>query len=294
MQIKNFLLALAKLIFVVAAFAIIVRKVDIKDVTDLLLKTDLTYFFVALLASNFSTIFSALRSQAYLRFYGLEISSKFAFCYYYVGMFFNVLLPGGIGGDAYKVIILAKDKKFPKLKGARVVLYERVSGFFALCALGFIGFYFTHFAQETLLWWGNTILFTLLLPLYLLGNAYILRDNNAIALKVAPLSFAVQLLQLVVFYFLIKSLSSPEMASANGLECDLLFILIAASIIAILPITFGSVGVREFSMLLGLSYLGFDESVIEYGVSIAFLNFLVYLFTALVGLPLWYWFRAKR
>lgn len=292
MQTKSILIALGKIAFIALAFFLILKKVDLKDITSVLARTDLSYFTLALITSNASTIFSSLRSKRYLKHYGLEITTKFAICYYYIGMFFNVLLPGGIGGDAYKVIILSQSSQFPKLKGARVILYERVSGFFALCALGFAIFYCTHFSFDSLLWWANTILFTLLLPFYLLGNRYILRDQNKIALVVAPLSFAVQLLQLLVFYFLIRSLNLSNLTLE--LEWDLVFLLVVASIISILPITFGSVGLREFTMVLGLSYLGFEQDIIEYGVSLAFLNFIIYLLTAVVGLPILYGFSKHK
>ena len=54
---------------------------------------------------------------------------------YYVGMFYNALLPGGIGGDAYKAYKFEKSFN----KGYKLIikslLIDRVSGLFAIFIL---------------------------------------------------------------------------------------------------------------------------------------------------------------
>src|ERR1700761_7528298 len=47
-------------------------------------------------------------------------------------MCYNVLLPGGIGGDGYKIYLLHKRYKLPTKKVFWAILFDRLSGFWAI------------------------------------------------------------------------------------------------------------------------------------------------------------------
>jgi hypothetical protein len=61
---------------------------------------------------------------------GLKLNPKYNLRLYFLGLFYNVLLPGGIGGDGYKIFMSeAKHIKFPA---------KNCSG--PLCSIGLAGF----------------------------------------------------------------------------------------------------------------------------------------------------------
>ncbi len=287
-KIKLIILLIAKVTFILIASYIILKKVKVDEVISLVSSLNIHYFVLALLASHISLLVSAYRSVKYLGFYGLTIPYKQALLNYYTGMLFNVILPGGVSGDGYRAISLHKRHKFPLKTTARVILYERVNGFYALAVLCFLSFYLTRYTEDLTLLILNTILLFLVTPCYLWGNRTVLRDNNNYAKPLIKYSFIVQLLQVVSFYFLILSVGSTEYTY------EFIFLLITASILSILPITIGGIGIRELTMLMGLGYLSLNQNVIDIGVTIGLLNFIIYLLTAIGGIPSFYISFSKR
>jgi hypothetical protein len=144
-KLKAILIIILKLGFIFGALFIVSTKLNIQKFSSYLTDLNLLYFFIALLASSISLIFSALRSRYYFHQNGLLLRKRFAIIIYYIGYFFNIILPGGIGGDGLKVLYLYKLEKFSKISSLRIILYERVNGFYALIFLGFIIYYFTNF-----------------------------------------------------------------------------------------------------------------------------------------------------
>jgi hypothetical protein len=49
-----------------------------------------------------------------------------------LGIFYNFLLPGGIGGDGYKIWLLNKNYKLPGKKVFLAILFDRLSGLWAI------------------------------------------------------------------------------------------------------------------------------------------------------------------
>jgi len=57
---------------------------------------------------------------------------------YFLGMFYNLFLPGGIGGDGYKVYYLHKHLSAPLKKSILALVLDRVTGLIALGILSLI------------------------------------------------------------------------------------------------------------------------------------------------------------
>ncbi len=55
-----------------------------------------------------------------------------------VGYFFNLFIPGGVGGDIVKALELSKDKKTTRSAALSTVMSDRVFGLFAMVSLTFI------------------------------------------------------------------------------------------------------------------------------------------------------------
>src|SRR5437773_6592381 len=82
-----------------------------------------------------SKLFSAFRLNIYLRNIRIELPEWENIKLYWLGMFYNLFLPGSISGDGYKVILLKRKFNSSYKKTSAAVLLDRFSG---LTALGLI------------------------------------------------------------------------------------------------------------------------------------------------------------
>lgn len=274
-----------KICFIFGALTLIFQKVEFNKLALYVSDLNLFYFLLALLASSGSLIFSALRSRFYFHENGLLMRKRFAIIIYYIGYFFNIVLPGGIGGDGMKVFYLYKLEKFSKITSLRVILYERVNGFYALIVLGFLVFYLTNFCE--IIPYSihlNTALLILVTPVYLWGVKYVLRDKIPTAINAAGYSFIVQFMQVLSAWFLILAFDLLNLNVSQ--TADFIYLFIIASILTIVPITIGGIGVRELVFLYGAEFLQYQnlDAVVVY----AFFNFVVYVLTSIPGAFLLY------
>ena len=141
---KNKIKLFLKIFFILAAFFIIFHKIDINQLKSIKLQNPF-FLFLAFLLFNASQIISALRVHHYLRM--IEVTPKFKkqLMLYYVGMFYNMLLPGGIGGDAYKAYKFEQKYQKGYKKIIKALLIDRVSGLFAILILLSILLTFSNF-----------------------------------------------------------------------------------------------------------------------------------------------------
>lgn len=200
-------------------------------------------------------------------------------------MLFNVILPGGISGDGYKVYVLSKLESFSKITSLRIMLYERVNGFHALVGIGFIFSFLS-----TILYsipYGSILSIAglvMLTPTYLWGVKYVLKDKIRTALDATTYSIIVQIFQVISAAFVVKALL-PEADAV--VYYDFIFLFVVASIVAIIPVSIGGVGIRELTMLYGLELITYPLAK-EAGVAFAGICFILYFLTSIIGLPLMY------
>jgi uncharacterized membrane protein YbhN (UPF0104 family) len=198
-------------------------------------------------------------------------------------MMFNNVLPGGLGGDGYRMLLLNKRYQFPKLKSLRVMLYERVSGFYILVLLGFMILPFTHFfiINSTVKWLGISCLI-LVTPCYFWGVKFVLKDNLQTALHAAKYSFAVQLLQIASVIAVIYGI---DQSVSYAMLKNYMLLFVIASIVTILPISIGPIGLREATFLYGLPLIGCADTT--YGVAIAMFISLTAIIIGALGAVIW-------
>ncbi len=260
---------------------LVFRKIDLRTTIDTIGHINSFSFILAVLSSVLSLMISGIRSQYYFKAFGLSISKSHMVKLYFIGAFFNLALPGGIGGDGYKVYHIHKAFGFGKLKALRVILYERVNGFYVLCLLGFSIFYLSNFKTIPYASIVNTCLLILVTPCYIFGIKYILKDKLKTAYNASWYSLWVQLLQVCLAVSLLYGLA-PEADIKVYIDFTLLFII--ASIIAIIPISIGGIGIRELTFLYGLDVLGDSQNLMTLGIAFALASFVTYAFSALIGL----------
>lgn len=234
----------------------------------------------ALVAFTLSQWFSAARFRYYYEKAGMAMSQRYALALNYAGMFYNLLLPGGIGGDAYKVYLLKRTARFPVMPGIRIQFANRGNGLLAM--VGFMLF--------TLLLVEAPVSFEVRLPLlmaaglasfglYRLIAARFLKESAQVTWEALRYSIGVQAMALAAVTALLLGMH----AGGHIMEYQLLFL--AAAILGLLPVTVGGLGIREATFYYGAGVLSHFSAVPidpELGVTLSLCYFAL---TALSSLP---------
>src|SRR5215213_8958416 len=131
-SLKKFLELALKIIITIACFWYISTKIDFNDAWNAVIRASWWLLFVAVLFYFFSKVISAFRLNINFRNIKLYLSEWDNMKLYWLGMFYNLFLPGAISGDAYKVIILNRTHQAPYKKTSAAVLLDRFSGLLGL------------------------------------------------------------------------------------------------------------------------------------------------------------------
>ncbi|MEM1256943.1 MAG: lysylphosphatidylglycerol synthase transmembrane domain-containing protein [Bacteroidota bacterium] len=249
----------------------IFTKIDFQEVLFVLKSADWPWLVAALLLFVLSKVFNAFRLNLYFHAIGVPLTQLSNLKLYLLGMFYNLFLPGGIGGDAYKGYVI--QKKFP-VRTKRVVgvlLLDRLSGMlliliYACVFAGLVQIPFFN-AMKWLLWTA--------IPLGTFAFWIINKQLFSYTLSIFWSSFGysalLQAIQLGATFCIIKALG------ITGNSLAYLFIFMISSIVSVLPLTIGGIGSREVTFLYGAKWLGLDANT---AIGISFVFFLI---TALVS-----------
>ena len=123
---------LLKIVITALCFWYISTKIDFQSTLDTLAHANWIYLSAALLFFVVSKLFSAFRLNIYFKNLNLQLTSPKNIKLYWLGMFYNLFLPGAISGDAYKVILLNRRYNTSYKKLSAAVLLDRFSGITAL------------------------------------------------------------------------------------------------------------------------------------------------------------------
>lgn len=267
-----------QILLTVAALAIVLNKTDPGKLTSIISHARHWPLLGAVLFFNISKIVNALRLNRFFTAIGLRLSTWYNLKLYYLGMFYNLFLPGGIGGDGYKIYVLNKNHSLTVMNIFSAVFWDRVSGIFALVflsALLIIPSSFAALYPGEMLWiW---LIAGIAYPLSLLLTRLFYRQFMPVFLVTAFESLVIQATQVISAWFILMSLS------ASSHQIDYLAIFLISSVATILPLTIGGAGAREVTFLYALNHLGLDVNT---GVALSLIFFAVSAVSSLPGILL--------
>lgn len=244
-----------KLTISIGALFFVFSKLEIKAVADLVFKANWGFLLLALLMFAFSKFVSALRLNRFFFQISISMATVINLKLYLLGMFYNLFLPGGIGGDGYKIYLLQKSYKVKAKSVFWAVFLDRVSGLFALGILTLL-----LAATVPLLWPFRYLLLIIIPGAY--GVAYFIvkklfPEFISIFSKTNLQSLVVQSSQVISAYLILMAIAPDEFNS------QYLFLFLISSIVSIVPITIGGAGAREFTFLVGSQFLnvGLSQSI---------------------------------
>lgn len=269
----------AKLAVSTGLFLFLVTGMDRHELRTVFTGIELHQYLLAVLLFVLSNCLGALQWYLLLRAQGLAVRLSQALVLYFVGIFFNNVLLGNIGGDAVRMYDIHR-LTGRSSAGVAATVMDRFTGLFATCTLALMAYPLVHAA-------GPSWVLTVLAPVWLglvavltmslsrraggLVETIICRVVPAIASRhirslraalmvyrhykrwlavILLLSLTVQLCRILVYY---------KAGHAVGMDPGLVYYVCfqpVAAIVAALPISIGGLGVREGTLLAMFTSIG--------------------------------------
>ena len=281
---RRYLLLLAKLAFMAGALWLVARHLDLPALARTLRQARPGWLLAAAGLFTLSKLIASVRLNTFFRAVDIQLTERYNLRLYWLGMFYNLFLPGGVGGDGYKVYLLGRE--FPGRRGLifRALLLDRLSGMVALLVLLLALLAAVPAAGlrpagagALPAWWRAVPLALLPLGLalsYGLGRALLGEFRSAFG-RTAWEALGVQGAQVLCAWALLAALGA-----AGGPVLPYLLVFLASSIAAVLPFTVGGLGARELTFLYGAKLFALSAPV---AVSVSVLFYVITAAVSLVG-----------
>ncbi|HVV55877.1 MAG TPA: lysylphosphatidylglycerol synthase transmembrane domain-containing protein [Mucilaginibacter sp.] len=230
-----------------------------------------------------SMVASAWRLLSFFKSIDLRLDTRFNFRLYLLGIFYNLLLPGGIGGDGYKIYLLHKNYNLPAKRVFWAIAFDRVSGLWAIGLIVVVLTIFIPQIQEQIHIAIPMIVFVAGTAIYYLIVRIFFKEFTRHFFKGHAKAVIVQSLQVLTIICVLMG------QDFHGKFSPYLLSFLISALAAVVPITFGGAGAREaiFQKLSPIFHMNVGLAVF---LSVSF--YLTSLVVAMLGL--YYVIRPKR
>lgn len=263
-----------KIAVTIACLWYVFTKLDIKEIWLALKSANWFWLIIALIVYTLSKFIGSRRLNIYFKNIGIQLPEWENIKLYWLGMFYNLFLPGSITGDAYKVVLLSKRYAVPYKKTTTAVLLDRFSG---LLSLGLIVGVYSSFVMHEKIY----------VVLLIAGAVLVIPLLYFIIKKIFPvflpgflttffLGAVVQIAILVCVYCILYALNITSDINSY------VFVFLIAVVASVLPISVGGgLGVREFVIIEGAKYAGLEQHT---ALALSILFYLVTVVCSLAGM----------
>jgi len=271
-----------KIAFTGALLYYIFNKIDIQKVKLLIAQANPYWIIAAIVCFFASTIVSASRLLSFFKSIHLHLDWRFNLRLYLLGMFYNLFLPGGIGGDGYKIYLLNKSYKLPAKKVFWAILFDRLSGFWAIgfitvILIAFLPQMGVHIAIPLAIFVVGTIVY------YIVAKKFFREYTNHF-FEAHGKAIVVQSLQVLTILLVMVGLHHETKFAPY------LFAFLMSSLAAVVPFTFGGLGAREFIFKYVIADIFHMNDELAVFLSLSF-----YVISAIVSLTgVYYVFREDK
>ncbi|MCL4484557.1 MAG: flippase-like domain-containing protein, partial [Bacteroidetes bacterium] len=194
-KIKKYSLNFLKLVVSVIAIWWVLRQISFQEVLTVYSTANLGYLVAGLFFIGVSSILSGLRQNLSFRVTGARISPLLNLKLFWLGMFYNLFLPGGIGGDGVKVYLVNKYRQNGVKKNIGAMLVNRVSGLVAIGVITIVLYYIS--GDEFKIGWPGWLCLPFLYLFYYFVLRYFLKSFLPIHAGLFGWSMLLQLMQLI-------------------------------------------------------------------------------------------------
>ncbi len=275
-KIPNYVKLILKVLFSGAAIYYVLQNIDLFQVWTFIKGSNLWFLLLAFLLYVLSVLLGTYRLNTIFRALPLKINNWSNIKLYWMGLFYNFFLPGGVGGDGYKVFLLNKHYKIKIKKLLSAVFAERVSGLSIILIYILALVYYIDYEIPYQGW------YFLFIPGvsagYFLFLWIINRSLTGVFWKVSLWSLIIQGIQMLVVISILKAMGTV----VDGHWGDYLFLFFLSTIAAAVPITLGGIGAREMAYAWGATYLtGVNQ---DQAVALSLIFYSLSLISSLPGL----------
>jgi uncharacterized membrane protein YbhN (UPF0104 family) len=279
-KLKKYGWVLLKITLSVLGFWFAFHSVEDLNLKEVLQGSNLILIFIAGLTYIGSQVVSSFRLKYVLTALEDDVPTVWNLKLYFQGMAYNLFLPGGIGGDAYKMIAYGKRASKPTKQYFLPLLADRLLGLGAIVIL--LGFYIPFVPDIETFEWMKFV--AVPAPIVLVGIGYFV-VNKWFSLYTPKIwiglafSVGIQLLQVLSILCILFSLQNE---SPNDSIVPLtVFVFLLSSIATAIPVFMGGLGAREVVFAIVFVVVG---QTAETGVWVALVFSTIVVLSSLPGL----------
>jgi uncharacterized membrane protein YbhN (UPF0104 family) len=300
-QMKKHLSTILKITVTVLGLGYVLFTVDLDDIRTAVTDINWGWLVLAFVLITASLVVRAYRWFLLLRGLNVEINFGRLVELYFVGNFFNAFLPSGFGGDAVRVMEVARD--VPANIAAGTVIVDRLTGLLMLFVMALIALPFrpSDFPQDIFLLITAVSVMGLIAGDVLLEGSLIRRFGGWLPAKLSPIGDGpvAKLLQAVqgcgrraifgalavsTFFNLLLASWWYLTGVAIGLNISFLYYLLIVPImsVALLVPSISGLGVREYLAPILFAGAGVDRAP---AIAVSLLVFANMRVSSLLGAP---------
>lgn len=270
-----------KVIVTLGALYWVARKIDFADLQTALVNCNWGFLFLALCSYSVSILIASSRLNSFFKAIKLNLSERYNLRLYQLGLLYNFFLPGGIGGDGYKIYFLKKNHQISGRKVLSAVFFDRLSGLWALaiiiCSLII---FMPRLAIPNIVPIAVAVIGT---ASYYFFLRLLFREFSKKFISTHLKALAAQGFQVITAILILYSLNFDQKFSPY------LLVFLVSSLVVIVPSIGGGVGLRELVMIYGATYFQIDQHT---SVLVSLFFYIISLLVACSGI--YYIFRPQR
>lgn len=276
------LLSLLKLALALAVLALVLSQAELGKITAYAKGVSPLWLMLAFLLYTVAQWFAAQRMRYYYLRAGKDLTQPYCLRLTMVAMFYNLVVPGGIGGDGYKVFLLKQRCDYPVGEGIRLQISMRASGMMVLMLTMLAALAFADWGSYIAWRWPLLVLMLLVLCAgYFLSVRLLLNETPRTALGALPWSFGNNALSILAVMLVAQGLGAhwplPELIATYCL----------GQVLSLLPLTIGGLGLRELTFYYVATIVNASTGAAldpEFGVTLSLLFFAVHAATSMLGI----------
>jgi uncharacterized membrane protein YbhN (UPF0104 family) len=261
-----------KIVITVGLLYYVFSKIPIGQVQSRLEHANYWWMLAGVMFYFASMVASSWRLLSFFKSINLRLDPIFNFRLYLLGIFYNFLLPGGIGGDGYKIYLLNKTYKLPAKKVFWAIFFDRLSGLWAIgliivCLKLFIPQIPINISIPASIFIVGSIIYYIVIKKFF-------SDFGKHFFKGHAKAVLVQSLQVLTIIMVLLG------QDFSGKYAPYLLAFLVSALAAVVPISIGGAGARELVFQKSSGFFHIDAGL---GIYLSISFFLISLIVALTG-----------
>lgn len=288
-----------KIAFSLALMVYLFSQINILDLLDRYRSINLAWIVLCLFFLLFQTLFSSFKWKTILKSDQIDLPVGYLWRTYLISNFFSLFLPSSIGGDFYRIYTVQSASQNLS-KSTTSVVFDRMTGLFALLSIAFVSSLFLPGNQYLVLTSG--LYLAAILGFLVMSSDYVNQKLSATRFRGSQLILKLQtsfnkyrkntsslllVLLISIFFQFNIVLSNKFYVLSLGIDVpfsQLLIIIPLIHLIEAIPVSINGFGVREGAYVFFFTLIGRTK---EEGLAVSLLMVLLrYVLGSLGGL-LW-------